>query len=186
VTHPEIQRDSFGAHWTSPNADLPNTTRHSERIRRETICRNAVRASAGYDPLEQLELPVIVESGSLNWRPDDARWTPALILTFGPETSALFPSPPGSLQGTRYGEAYPFHCTASRASTWLDQVKARLEEASASGRFTLRLQKGSTGLAKTSYNIVGGSLGTLLLSDPLFADEPAGIKLDWKPWHVSL
>ena len=131
-------------------------------------------------------LPVIVEAGSLNWSPNDARWTPALVLTFGPETTALFPSPPDSLDGTRHGEAYPFHSTASRASTWLSQVKARLGEVSVSGRFTLRLQKSSTGLGKTSYNMVGGSLGALLRSDPLFADEPEGIKLSWKPWHISL
>lgn len=60
-------------------------------------------------------------------------------------------------------------------------MRQRLEEASPDGLFTMKLKKSSDGLGRTSYDIIGGSLGELLATEYW-----QGVRLAHKPWHVSL
>ena len=124
--------------------------------------KNALVAASGFDRLEAFDIPVIVETGSLSWH-QVGYWTP------------------NALQGTCYGNGYPFHCTTDKSTSYLLAMDQSLKAASPSQRFTVRLQKSSTGFGRTSYNIIGGTLGDLLQT-PFWEN----VRLKHKPWHVSL
>ena len=181
VQHAEITRDMYGAHWVSPDANAPRVSplwdiaHHPEIVR-----KNALVAAAGFDRLEAFDIPVIVETGSLSWY-STGYYTPCLIYTFSQQARALFPSPPESLNDTCYGSGYPEHSTCDKDTADLLPMKSSLKAASHNFRFTVRLQKAAYGHGKTSYNIIGGTLWTLLQT-PFWEN----VRLKHKPWHISL
>ena len=108
-------------------------------------------------------------------------WCPCLVVTFSHQAMALFPTPSAALNGTYYGSGYPIHATCRKDRAYLKDMNKRLEQANPYRRFTVRLQKLSWGFGRTAYGLEGGTLGQLLKSEYWM-----NLKLEHKPWHVSL